>query len=56
MNQPHCVFVLSSIMFVLYLLVFVRLVDSHHKPCRVLILLLALLLKLIIIIIQIRCD
>ena len=53
-----CVFVLYVFVFVLDFKVFIRLVDSHHKQCRVLILilLLALLLKLIIIIIQIHCD
>lgn len=51
-----CVFVLYVFVFVLDFKVFIRLVDSHHKQCRVLILLLVLLLKLIIIIIQIHCD
>ena len=51
-----CVFVLYVFVFVLDFKVFIRLVDSHHKQCRVLILFLALLLKLIIIIIQIHCD
>ncbi len=51
-----CVFVLYVFVFVLDFKVFIRLVDSHHKQCRVLIPLLALLLKLIIIIIQIHCD
>ena len=54
MNQPHCCVcvVLFLCLCLLDFLVFIRLVDSHRKHWRALILLLALLLILIIIIHQ----
>lgn len=54
LNQPHLCVCVVCIMFVLDYLVLIRLVESHHKPCRVQILSLGLLL--ILIIIQIGCD
>ena len=58
MNQPHCCVcvVLFLCLCLLDFLVFIRLVDSHRKRSRALILLLALLLILLIIIAHQICH